>query len=320
MELIALRIAEITKEAQKGGGGGKTFAEIQAEKLENQIAIVKRLKETYDSLAETIMGDKLQGEMKKLFGAEVAQLGFAVDFDLTDEKFQAWAKDMIAKAEKIGGEAGAKLAESLAGVLDKNLGSESVDLWKDKLDAFDRELDLFEQKQQKRDAIFQITGDEKVAVKLAFDTTDILDAEKFVKDRIVKLAEDLGAVGLFDGTYESLIANVDKVSDELKKKIQAVQKYLFDRQEKMISGALEFVYKETPEGQNIEFDFSKVVTQLNSALSEIKKDIQEFTVPSVLEAALRATSFVALICNRAASSICSFVSPAASNTDGTVNS
>lgn len=282
IEIINLRIAELDKATQKRGG--KTAAEIQGEKLEAQIAIVNQLKKAYDDLRKIFGEGAAAKELENIFGADVATLGIDVDFNLTDEKYQKWGEEMKAKADKIGGDVGAKIGESLAKSLNKTTVEGTIDKGKAILDRFDRELEDFERKQAQRESIFAATGEEELALKLSFNTDAIVDAEQFVKNRILQLANELGQQDLFEGTYESMIANIDKFTPELKKKIEAVQKYLKDRQENMLLDAVQFIFKNVPEGQDIEFDFSKVVTGFENAIREIKTNIGRITAePQLME-------------------------------------
>ena len=278
LEVINLRIAELNKDSKTGGKStGKSFAEIQGEKLEAQIAIVNQLKKAYDDLRKIFGEGAAAKQLESIFGKEIAALGIDIDFDLTDEKYQKWGESMVVKADKIGGDVGKKIGESLSKSLNKNTVEGAVDTGKQILERFDGELDDFERKQAQRENIFDITGNDKLAINLSFNTDAIIDAEQFVKNRIIQLANELGQQDLFEGTFESMVANVEKFTPELQKKIEAVQKYLKEKQENMMLDAVKFMFTNMPEGQDIEFDFSNVVAKFDSAIKEINNNVKTFS-------------------------------------------
>jgi tape measure domain-containing protein len=277
--LIKLILALKEAQAPKGKGGGEISDPFkkQTDALEAQVSVVTRLKQEYDKLDEFFKGNKTAELLKNSpLGKEASSLGIPINFDLTDDNFAQWAKQVVEKASSFGTEAGDRIATGLKESMTKQ---ELGDLIDPILTKFDRDLDEFEQKQQQRESIFGITGDRELSIKLAFDTTDIVDAELFVKDRLVRLVQEAGYVDIVN--YDQLLLNLDKFSPKLQKSIEQIQKYLFDKQSSMLVDALQFIYQNTPEGVDLQFDFSKIVNNLDNALREIKTKVALLIEPEV---------------------------------------
>lgn len=280
LEIIELRIADITKKAAKGV---KTPAEIQSDELKAQITIVNELKKAYDDLTKIIGGGLAGKELEKIFGERVAGLGFEIDFELTDEKFAAWGERTIKAGNKLGKELGGGISKNVSKVLSDVLSKDSTDTFKKILSDFDRDLDEFKQKQKLKEDIITAGGDEELAIKIAFDEEAFTNSTDFIKNRILELVNETEQQSLFDGTYEGLVANIDKFSVEVQKRVEKLQKFLADKSSNMLLDALRFGLKNIPEGQDLEFDFSKVVTNFNSALDEIKKGVTSLEETNITE-------------------------------------
>jgi tape measure domain-containing protein len=258
-------LAEAIKNEGKTSGKKDNTA---LDALKERLDLLKKMKASYDDLRVTMSADKAAKEVAKQFEQPMKDLNVEITPRLDTENFIQELQLLAKDSESINKE----LSQTISELISTTASKDAALKVSDTLDAIEREIEAFKKKSELQQTIFNITG---------IDRGIVTDDIQFLKEKIVEMANSTNDIQ-YGGSFDALLANIDKVSPLLKSKIESVQKYIADKSASTLLDALKFVYQELPEGVDIQFDFSKILTELNIVLGQAKIDIENFTKEDII--------------------------------------
>lgn len=265
------------KKAQEGlnvelkkAGNGKEKDPI-AEKFQKQIESIKKAQALYEKYSSIMNKEdavkKVQsdGRFSKDFNPDDYKKYLqAIYTQLGNSPEQKKIKEALAElfSDIDFGEAKKGVDEII-----KKVGSE-IDKFKDSYDFYEKLLGAGEDKQ--------------TAIKIAFGvefTGNEIDLGKKLSEMVKDASKKVGLEIDFDINKGSIIDQLGDVyntlTPELKKQIDALEKYRKDKQENTYLEYLSFIQKEVPEGTGVAFDLSSVLTKMKNEVGEIQRKTAE---------------------------------------------
>lgn len=251
---------------EKKGAQSKKEKEI-VDGLKAQLKLYQAIVKENENLRKVIGKDETQDQLQKIFGkqAKALSVDIPVDFDL-ESTFKVMST-FANKARKLGGDTGAKWADGVQVSISKLEAEDMTAEVVKSLKVIDEEMKLFKAKHKLFSEIFKLTGDQELAVKIAFDKDrGKIDLEKTLKSMVEEQALVVG----IKLDYDNLVNQIESLPPTLQKSIRGVEKLIETGINNTLIKRLKFIRIEIPEGTGLQFDFDKIISDLNNKLEDIK--------------------------------------------------
>ena len=242
--------------------------------LRAELDLLKKIKKSREDLSKIMTTEDVEANIQKLFGGQAKDLNIKIPISSDSSAFYEQLENLAVRAENLGGKAGISWAKGLR----NQIGTMQVDDIKETairaLKALDIEVAKYKGKYKFYKDVLGITGNDELAVKLAFEGTE--SATNFI-DTLKKKIEDLAHSGDFNINpnldFEG-IKKLDNLPEKLAKAIKKVDDTITKESTNTLLKRLKFLETKTPEGMGLAFDFSDVITDTSKSAAKIRREIE----------------------------------------------
>jgi hypothetical protein len=242
--------------------------------LRIRLKFYKEIKRVNEDLRKTLGIKKTKLTIDELFGKQAEDLKIEIPVDLKSEELIAKMEDLVDRAEKIGKGVGKKWADAVRIEIAKLKAEDLIKETKKALKEIDEEIALYKAKHKLFEEILGLTGDEKLAIKLAFDGSA---AKKDLEKTLKSMVEEKAIVMDIELDYEALKAQIDSLPEELRKSILSIEKLISTSVDNTLIRRLKFIRVDIPEGIGLEFNFDKIISDLNTKIGKLKAEMVAIT-------------------------------------------
>lgn len=246
------------------------------ELLQKEIGLIKETYGEYDKLSKVMSKPLAMAKVKEQERYKNVNIPSDQQGMLDAEK--KYGDKLVALKSKEGKDA----AESFY----KSYTTGSIALSKDAvdkmMDSVSKEIDKFKDSYAFYEKLLGAGEDKQTAIKIAFGvefTGNEVDLGKKLSEMVKDASKKVGLEIYFDINKGSIIDQLGDVyntlTPELKKQIDALEKYRKDKQENTYLEYLSFIQKEVPEGTGVAFDLSSVLTKMKNEVGAIQKKTAE---------------------------------------------
>lgn len=253
----------------------------RVEKLKKEVELIKDAYKEYEKLTKMMSKPLAQKEIKKQDRYK------NVDIPIDSDSMTLELKKFYEKAKQLNSKEGIKLADDI----NKELSAESLDQYtKDYakiISSIEKEIDKFTENYNFYEKLLGAGEDKQTAIKIAFGvefTSNEVELGKKLSEIVKAASKKVGLTVDFDinkGDITKQLGDAyNTLTPELKKQIDALEKYRKDKQENTYLEYLSFIQKEVPEGTGVAFDLSSVLTKMKNEVNKIQNEAAELSISS----------------------------------------
>lgn len=242
--------------------------------LEDEISLIKKAEKYYKDL------QKYQSESQ---AKETANIVYGVDFSVSSPNEQMMSK--ISELQKIDKEAGEKARKSFDEGVRADKGNTMLDVLKNNISELEKYISSYKDSYDFYEKLLGAGEDKQTAIKIAFGV-EFTGSEVYLGKKLSEIVKDasrkVGLVVDFDIDEGNIIDQIGEayktLTPELKKQIDALEKYRKDKQENTYLEYLSFIQKEVPEGTGVAFDLSSVLAKMKNEVNKIQNEAAELLI------------------------------------------
>lgn len=252
-----------------------------SESLKNRIDLIKQAKQQYEELSKAYGKTTAAAIVKSRF-PEIPNL--QLDGDKYKSQFSKAISDLQGHTSKKAIELRKSLNKDIKDIEQKGM----IQPFDKALENFQRFIDENQDKFNLYQRILEATGSESKAIELSFGfKMDSVDIESVMKKQVVDAANKLQSEGGFkfdfEINYENLVKNIDQLPDRIRPSVQKMEDYIREKTSNALVGRLTMLTEQLPEGMGLQFDFSRVLSQLDKDINSIQNKAKLLTFGATSE-------------------------------------
>ena len=245
--------------------------------LRAQLDLLKKIKDSRADLGKILSGEDVEVQIQKLFGQQAKDLKINIPISSDTDAYYKQLESLANEASLIGGKAGKNWAKGLRNQIGDMQVKEITKAARNALKDLNTQVGEYKGKFQFYKDVLGITGNEEIAIKLAFEGDE--SATDFI-DTLKKKVESLAYSGKFNISpnldFDS-IKKLDDLPEEVAKAVDKVDKIISRESNNTLLKRLKFLETKTPEGVGLSFDFSDIITDAIKETVKLKREVEEIS-------------------------------------------